>query len=467
MGEARTIADVDSAASALQQEYRNRGFATVFVSIPEQDVVGGVVRLQVTESKIRRVKITGSRYFTLSGIRKKIPSLVEGEVLHVPTLQTDLQVANQASSDLKLVPVIERGPTEDSIDVELNVDDVAPIHGGISVSDYHTEGTTPTRLSAEISYKNLWQKQHQLSLQSQVSPENTDEVQVVAASYMLPKGDAGEKYAIYSVFSDSELATVGDSNVIGDGTIIGFRYVNPFKQSPHAVHSVSLGFDYKDFKEDIISLDDEVQKSPIEYVSWTALYNGFNQSGAITDEMSAAISFGIRNLVNNDEEFDDKRSVALPNFSLVNMDWTRSYRFAGDWQFSHRLRGQFSGSPLVSNEQLSAGGVSSVRGYYEAQIQGDLGVIANLKLETPDLNTQWSAVNDLHLFWFFDAAHLQLEDALPGQEDEFGIQSTGFGLRGKLMKSVGLDIDSGYTLRDESTVRKNTVRTRARLSVEF
>ena len=467
LGVARTVDDINKAAAALQQEYRNLGFATVFVGIPEQDVVNGVVKLQVTETRVRRVTISGSNYFTLSGIRRNVPSLMEGQTLNIAALQSDLQHANQANKDLKMVPLVEQGPTNKSVDVELSVDDTLPLHGGLSVSNYNTEGTTPTRLSAELSYGNLWQKNHEVSFQAQTSPENTDEVQVLATSYTLPIGDNGNKLAFYAVSSNSDLATVSDVTVIGDGTIAGFRYVVPFVQSARAVHSFSLGGDYKNFKEDLRLGDGTTQKTPIDYTVWSAMYNMYAREQSITDVFSAGLSFGIRGIANDGNQFNNKRAVATPNFALLSLDWKRTYQLGAGWSASHRLRAQLADEPLVSNEEFSAGGSGSVRGYYEAQTQGDYGWIANLELTTPNMGRDLPAFDSLHGTLFFDASRVRLHDAAIGQQSDFELQSAGLGLDAQLLKTFRLNVHSGYAFKESGTIEKGNVRTRARLSMEF
>jgi len=53
LGEAKTLEDVQAARSALEQAYHEAGYATVFVDVPPQEVTDGVVRLRVTEGRLR------------------------------------------------------------------------------------------------------------------------------------------------------------------------------------------------------------------------------------------------------------------------------------------------------------------------------------------------------------------------------------------------------------------------------
>ena len=80
LGPQRTAEDVDQARAALEKAYQAKGFQTVSVQIPPQQVKGGVVILQVIEGKVGRLRVRGARYFSPDQIKKAAPSLAEGTV---------------------------------------------------------------------------------------------------------------------------------------------------------------------------------------------------------------------------------------------------------------------------------------------------------------------------------------------------------------------------------------------------
>src|SRR5208283_5183151 len=62
-GPDKHMSDVEAARGALEKAYHDRGFGTVFVDIPEQSVDDGVVRLRVTEGRLRQVSVAGAHFF--------------------------------------------------------------------------------------------------------------------------------------------------------------------------------------------------------------------------------------------------------------------------------------------------------------------------------------------------------------------------------------------------------------------
>ncbi|NWF56531.1 MAG: hypothetical protein HXY45_17225, partial [Syntrophaceae bacterium] len=64
LGLGKTAADVEKARNALEKYYHDKGYPAVLVNIPEQTVQEGTIRLQVIESKIGRIRVTGNRFVT-------------------------------------------------------------------------------------------------------------------------------------------------------------------------------------------------------------------------------------------------------------------------------------------------------------------------------------------------------------------------------------------------------------------
>lgn len=59
LGPQKTLVDIEGARDALQKIYQARGYQSVFVELPEQKVDDGIVYLQVSETKVGRVRVVG------------------------------------------------------------------------------------------------------------------------------------------------------------------------------------------------------------------------------------------------------------------------------------------------------------------------------------------------------------------------------------------------------------------------
>ena len=466
LGSAKTIGDVDAARHALETFYRDSGYATVVVDIPEQEVAQGIVRLKVVEGKVERVRVVGSRYFSLGRITEGVPALAQGQVPNVPALQAQLQELNQATPDRTVTPVFRPGRAPGTVEVELRVKDELPIHGDFELNDRNSLNTTKLRAMATLRYANLWQREHSASLMFQTAPENTDDVQVVAGTYVWPLGN-GNVFAAYAVDSKSNVASAGDLSVIGNGNIYGTRYIKTLAGPDSYFHSATFGIDYKDFEEDIAPLDGPGFNTPISYLNFMTQYRGtlISQRSKLSAGLSA--NFGLRGLGNTEEEFENKRFKAKPNYIYFGAFGEYTRDFSNGMQAIVALDGQIADSPLVSNEQFGAGGAESVRGYYESQSLGDDGVIGNFELRSPSYARHVPHLRDLRFLVFADAAKLVVREALPGQVDGFELYSTGVGFRLQAEKGFDASFDWAWPLRDATDVNKGDSRAHFRLHYGF
>lgn len=230
--------------------------------------------------------------------------------------------------------------------------------------------------------------------------------------------------ALYAVHSDSNVATVGALSVVGKGDIAGLRAIYPFGGGSQRL---TLGLDYKDFKDRILAGAD-TQVTPIKYLQFSTQYNLTRQAVGVTT-MTLGANWGLRGVVNDQVEFASKRYNARANYFYVKAELEHQRPLWKKARLRADLKGQWSESPLISNEQFSAGGVESVRGYVESERLGDTAVQLNLELHSPSWITPGTrGVQDLHGMVFADAAQLNVKDALPKQESRYDLSSAGVGL---------------------------------------
>ncbi|NOZ38236.1 MAG: ShlB/FhaC/HecB family hemolysin secretion/activation protein [Gammaproteobacteria bacterium] len=468
LGPNKTIKDIEQARAALEAEYRNAGYPTVLVDIPEQKVVDGVVRLRVTEGRVDRLKITGSRYFLLSQIRKEVPALRRGSVPHLPDVRKEMAILNQESPDRSITPIMRPGREPGTMEVELKVKDKLPLHGSLEVNGRNTESTTRTRAVGTLRYDNLWQRFHSLSLQYQTSPEKKDEVKVVAATYVFPLQDSGIRIALYGVRSDSntDIASAGALNVVGIGDIFGGRVIVPLQGDRNYFHSLTYGVDYKNFKEGLNLVGADTMNTPITYYPFSLRYDLTQRSSRAITSYGIGTTFGLRG-PNDQLEFDNKRIFSKANFIYLSGDVQRRFPIKAGFRGKMKVSFQYTDSPLISNEQFTAGGAESVRGYYESQALGDNAVQASFELHTPYLGSKsWKSMKDFYALWFVDAAKLWILEALPDQAKGYELFSSGIGLRLKA-GHANLALDAAYPFKAVSTVKKGDVRVHFRLAYEF
>lgn len=466
LGPDKTVEDVEAASRALEAFYKDSGYPTVLVDIPEQDVSAGIVRLKVIEGKVARVRVEGSRYFSLGRIRNQVPALAPGQAPNLPELQAQLTALNQATPDRTVTPIFRPGRTPGTVEVELRVKDELPLHADIELNNRYSRDTSKLRAAATLRYANLWQREHSASLMYQTAPENTDDVEVWAGTYVWPLGQ-GNVLAMYLVDSESNVATAGDISVLGNGTILGARYIKSLAATGTYYHSATFGIDYKDFGESVAPIGAEGTNTPIDYVQFSAQYRGNYVTPVSKWAFGVGSNFGMRGLGNDEQEFANKRDLAKPNYIYFSAFGNYTRKLYQGSQLYLALDGQVADTPLVSNEQFNAGGAQSVRGYYESQALGDNGLVTNIELRSPSYAEHIPQISELRLLAFADAAKLHVRHPLSSNPDTHELYSAGLGFRLTGDKGFDAEFDWAWPLKDNSGVDEGDGRAHFKLHYGF
>jgi hemolysin activation/secretion protein len=466
MGEQKTIQDVELARAALEKAYQGAGYLTVFVSLPEQQVKDGEVHLHVAEGKVERLKVTGSHYYSLGAIKAAAPELEEGKVPNFNEVQKELADLNR-NAERKVTPVLRSGRIPGTIEAELKVDDQLPLIANVEVNDRYSRDTTPTRINASLRYDNLWQAGHSINLTYQVAPEAPQESQVFVATYVAPLA-SGNTLAAYWVKSNTDVSTVGGISSLGNGTIFGLRYVLPLRPLPGLFHSLSLGVDYKDFKDSVQFGNTPEPGLPITYLPFTLEYD-MNLNGE-KDQTQIGLStvFSIRGLVSDEAEFAAKRTDASASFMYFKLNLRHRHLFENGLSLVDGVTAQLTDSPLISNEQLAEGGADTVRGYPESSVLGDRGLRVGLELHSPSLAGAWAPwLSDLDVLGFAEAAWLQELDTTALQASHFNLASVGVGMRFHASKRLSGTLDYAWPLVDAGGVAAGDGRILFSLGAEW
>ena len=454
LGENKQFADVESARTALEKAYHDKGFGTVFVDIPPQEIKDGIVRLHVTEAKLNERKIEGARYFSEREIAAAVPAAKVGTVPSLTDLQVQLAAVNSQTPDRSVVPVLKAGPVPGTLDLDLQVTDHLPLHGSLEVNDYYSTSTKPLRATASLSYADLFAALDTIGLQYQWSPQAPSQVGVIDATYGSRPFWGGYRLSGYFIDSDSDLAisdtsagatVAGSTGLIGKGQIAGLRFSAPPIITSEVSHVLTLGVDYKHFRNVINqggapestgspgAAGSATSVTPITYTNLSLSYSGALRLTYFEGALTVGPNFGLRTGGGGASAFENDRFLARPNYSFLRYDGSLTYKGPAGFRLTARVAGQATNEPLISNENFSIAGSDGVRGYLEAEELGDSAIKGTLQLQSPDFS--WGMQKLFNAFAFFDAGRSRIFDALKDandptkdQPDHAQLESWGLGL---------------------------------------
>lgn len=468
MGPGRTPAEVEMARQALEKAYHDQGYQTVSVLIPSQDPRRGVIRMEVVEAKVARLRVVGANWYLPSRIKTEVPSLAEGTVPDLRQVGKEIVAVNRLS-DRRVTPELRPGMEPGTVEIDLKVEDSLPLHGSLELNNRYSQDTTPLRLNAALSYGNCFQAGHTAGVNLQLAPENTDD-SLAWSGYYLARVSDSLSLMLQGTKQDSDISTLGGTTVGGRGNILGVRALFDLPSSPGFQQSFNLGIDYKDLEEDVV-IGSTTLSSPLEYYPLSAAYAASWLADGRFTEMNTSVTLNLRGLGSDEGAYAVKRYGSSGNFIILRGDVAHTRDFDNGSQLFAKIQGQIADKPLSNSEQIAAGGLSTVRGYLEATALGDNGIFGTLELRSPTLIGKAAAGKNPADEWrfhiFADAGLVRIHDALPGQTGSQGLSSVGLGTRFQLRKHYHGSLDAAFPITELPNAEDHDLRVTFRGWVDF
>ena len=426
-GKDKDFSDVQHALEAIEELYARHGYSAVRVSLPEQELELGTVRLHVVESRFGKVIVKDNLHFGEASALRAIPSVRTGGAPSARQIARELRLSNENPARQMNV-VLKAGEKDDEVDANVIVTDSAPGAWTLTADNTGSTETGRTRLGLAYRHANLFDLDHVGSAQFQTSPQYPNRVTVLGGSYKIPLYGLGDSIEFFGGYSNVNSVTGGLSNFQGGGTLFSARYNHPLDRIGSFEPRLSLGLDWRDFKR-------IEQTSP---PPTTVIYNeivvvpaslALSAQGkfALSDlGLNAALSANIPG-ANKGGTADfaayDPLGTLRPDAHYRVLRYGANYaqQIAESWQVRALLTGQWSRNILLLGEQFRLGGADGVRGFSEGAESGERGLRWSVEGYTPELG---SAENSVRALAFFDAGQ-----AMSRGQDKSFISSSGFGLR--------------------------------------
>lgn len=459
VGENRTAADVDAARGALEKLYKELGYRTVSVSIPRQTIAGGIVVLQVTETRVGETLVEGSAYTSLAQVKKEVPSLAPGTVPNFKDVQEELIYANRLPSR-RVTPSLQPGKAPGTLDAVLAVDDDLPLSASVEWNNRYSFGTTEERIVGNFSYDNLFQRGHTFSVLFQTAPQRSSDGRVVSLSYLARLPNPAWSLYVTALSSDSDVSAFAGVNVVGEGRSAGVKAVRQFTTAGGNWYpSVAFGAEYKRFfNVTLVSSEQsaEERSTPATYVpinlSFSQSYTGTTHR--LQNDLS--LVFTGASLGSDNRTLDKNRFGARGQTMYLRGSLSDAANLPLGFSIFGRVSAQFSDDPLLSSEQFSAGGMDTVRGFLETEALGDSGVLASIELRLPSLpdlfaSSKWASwLTEIQPYGFADVASVEVNGPFPDGDTprSFKLASNGAGLNLRLREYASAQLVWSQTDND-------------------
>lgn len=428
-GRGRVYGDIQKALEALETAYRARGFSTVQVYVPEQELGTGVVRIQVTEAVLGKITVLDNLHFDNANVLAGLPSLRLGSVPNLAALSENIQLSNE--NPAKQVEVLLGASAEEAkVDAKVTVTEVHPRRVFFTADNTGTAATGKWRTGVALQHANLFNRDHVATFAYTTSPDSPAgvDVNLFSLGYRLPLYSIGDSvdfiFGRSSVNTPSSTPTLGGAlSIVGKGTVAGVRWNHYFPRKGQQTEKLVIGLDHK--YSDARCWFNGVQlsiapptptvascvpytTSPVS-ATWMVQHTSPGQLFDFNLGFSYNIASGTR--YTNSDGTVDRYSYLTPgsrstrdDFRVLRggVNWLKA--LPADWQPKASGTMQYSALPLVAGEQIGLAGSSTVRGFHERGFAADSGYVVNLEWYTPELAARVSMPGSLRLLAFQDVA---------------------------------------------------------------
>jgi hemolysin activation/secretion protein len=456
----RDFGDIQRALEALQDVYTGRGYNAVRVSVPEQDIRSGQVRLRVVEARIRRVRVQGNRFFDEKNVRAGLPSLKEGTSPNTRAIGQDAQLSNE--NPAKQVSVaLQAADDPGQVDATVRVTDEKPSRISVFADNTGTPKTGNWRTGAGYQNANLLNGDDVFNAQVITSPGHASDVKVFGAGYRVPVYKWSGIVDMLAGYSSVNSGTVQDLfNVSGKGTVFGLRYTQMLGRIDTYEHRAAFGLDYRAYKNSVTFVGTTESLVPDITVHPASLtYSGrFSQAGR---DLSFNLSYS-HNIPGGNKgdqaAFDEpgQRFGATAGYSIWRAGVAFSQLLPSDFIVRAVANAQQTHDLLIPGEQFGMGGADSVRGYYERETASDIGRRFSLEGYGPDFGSRIGGNWRARALVFADAA--RGHDNVPERGPENKLGSYGLGFRANQGKSLAFRLDVAKVTQDAGTRTKGETR---------
>lgn len=426
-GRTMTVAQLQEAADAVTQLYRDAGYMLVQAAVLPQTIQDGIVIITVREGRLSNLDIASAQ------VGRPLPSVVQEGLAHnirkdepvnTPQLEETLLLVNDLPSRGRASAEIMPGAQADSSAVTISYAPSTRVGGSVQADNAGSRFTGRNRLFGQVFVNDPLGLADQLSMGVLTTGSGLSSVQ---ASYRVPLG-----LRTTVGVSASKLAyelccqTVGQN---GSGDVGAFALDASYNLKMLRGEQITL-FALGDVKK--LETDTNGVEQTQRNVRGITLGARGYWSDIAYNGWSASLRGGKADLADNATDFasDAAGAKVQGNYSKLNASYYRSQAFSAAWSWQLNVRGQKNlGRNLESSEKFALGGSDGVRAYPSGEAVGDSGWLATL-----ELRYALAALPGLSLAGFVDTGSVRrfsknaalLSGAVP---NSYQLSGSGLGLR--------------------------------------
>ena len=389
---------IREAANAITALYTKIG-RTAQAVIPPQDVVNGVIKINILEGKVGK---------TIINLDKEAPSRLkssviqefisannpEGALIDLNGLERSMALLNEIPGN-ESAGELSAGDKEQSTDILVSAKDTGYFAGRVDLSNYGSPSTGAAQAIASLNLNNPSGNGDLASLDvigSEGSVYGT-------LKYTILVGSDGWKVAAgVSALDYKSIPSFSQTITQGNAQTYGIYGTYALERSAVSNSNVVVNFENKNYTNDT----NGIESSRYQLNDLTIGLNGNQNYGQQYLNWGVNAVLGTLN-IGNTNQYNNDQAGAATNGSFAKLSFNGALTSAlpiDRTKATLSIYGQLANKNLNSAEQLYLGGPYGVRAYPVAQGGGAQGAIASVEINH-------TSAPHLQLGAFFDAGVIQ------------------------------------------------------------
>jgi hemolysin activation/secretion protein len=441
IGQALELPLLESAAQAVAEYYRKKGYTLASAYVPQQDVKFGVVELAVLEGRMGDITVSGNKHYSSSFIKGHFAQAMGENVARNDSLERGLLLLNEYPG-LKTSATLEPGKSAGATDVHVTAEDKRPLHFMLDMNNYGFNNISRYRFGAGVEVGNVLVDGGTLTLNG-IMGNHPNQLLFGMANYSMPIGVHGTKLVVGGSEGKFDVgAELAALQIRGRITTGDIAVTHPFIKSRFQNLLGEFGFSAKHNTLTVLNnlVGDDAIRALKLGVNWDRLdlsgrwyasVYGFQGLGQFLGGMS-------------DNSVQSTRQGADNRFTKATLAAGRIQSLGHDVLLVVKGSGQITTGPVVVIEQMLLGGPDSVRGYQLGERFVDEGYTLSAETRIPFFPSLVpTALKETQGAIFIDYGAGLLRNPSPGEQRSTSMTGTGVGLQTQLpwySSSVRLDL---------------------------
>ena len=439
--------------------YRTEGYPFVNVVLPPQDVAAGSVQFVVQEYRLDRIDVRGNEYFSSAQIRDGV-RVAPGDRIDLNAVTADLGWLNE--NPFRQVDMLASpGSADGTTDLNLVVHDRLPLDVSVGYGNSGNPLTGFDHWKFGLLAGDMFGQGILLGYQFTGSDDFFN------ATHVFPGPTGGPRFVAHAISWTIPLSSHDAIRIFGDYERVAPNLPAAFANIGHsgeasirydlrlptagtAVQQISFGYDYKTSDNNIAFGGSSIYASNPEIDQFPIIYSVTipDRYGVTTISPRIVLSPGGLTGGNTNAAYQpgvtqDGIAHARADYVYGRLDASRETGLPEGFTWVSRLTAQLSSTNLLPSEQLSVGGMDTVRGYPSYVIGASEGVIMGQEVRAPAfaLLSRVPGVGFTDSFQpdvFWDYAHIF--DVLPNVVNPRAIDLSSLGIGGHYMMDKGFDL---------------------------